>query len=136
VGVTRTRRFFRAGSETLFPSSVTSSARERRTYNQKREPVIRCTVPPSTVACSSTFPLDEPRRTSTYVPRPTPRSFSSGGVAAGFGCVVGTMPVDGELLPPNFHAAITSAVTVAIPASATSTTFRSSPRSWWTRARR
>ena len=38
--------------------------------------------------------------------------------------------------PPNFHATITSAVTAAIPASASSTTFRSIERSCRTRGRR
>ena len=45
------------------------------------------------------------------------------------------MTTDGvpESLAPNFQATITSAVSTAMPASASTSTFRSMPRSWWTR---
>ena len=77
------------------------------------------------------MPRDELRRTSTYVPVRTPvRRSVDGAATAPPPCVVTTDGVEfDESLPPNFHATITSAVSTAIPSSASSTTLRSMPRS-------
>src|SRR3954451_1850156 len=121
-GLTTIFTFRCAGSVSGFPASRNFAPAGCRTESQNFRPTMNSLSPRRSVPWKTTGPRPELRRISMYVPLPRPTNPIPTGAAVFCGCwTAGGVYVVGSL-PPNFHATMTRAVSVAMPASARTTT--------------